>query len=239
MPLGCDYNTMINLFKTGKAAMIIAGPWTFADFRATKVNFGFTKLPTAKGKIMRPFVGVAGFMVSAHGKNKMSGSEEVRPEAGARRSALRRQRLDRYGFKLVQGQGRGAGKAFLLVEVVDVSLDAARVVVHPPGDLRQQQSLQVEPHGRFKAPDPLRQVSSPSPRSPRPRRRSPSRWHRRGTASLSYTVFFIITIKPPRQRGLYCDGGSNQKFNQSSARPNRKPSKSLVSLLIYLIVIIM
>jgi len=158
MPLGCDYNTMINLFKTGKAAMIIAGPWTFADFRATKVNFGFTKLPTAKGKIMRPFVGVAGFMVSAHGKNKMSGSEEVRPEAGARRSALRRQRLDRYGFKLVQGQGRGAGKAFLLVEVVDVSLDAARVVVHPPGDLRQQQSLQVEPHGRFKAPDPLRQV---------------------------------------------------------------------------------
>ena len=71
MPLGCDYNTMINLFKTGKAAMIIAGPWTFADFRATKVNFGFTKLPTAKGKIMRPFVGVAGFMVSAHGKNKM------------------------------------------------------------------------------------------------------------------------------------------------------------------------
>ena len=71
MPLGCDYDTMINLFKTGKVAMIIAGPWTFADFRAAKVNFGFTKLPTVKGKIMRPFVGVAGFMVSAHGKNKM------------------------------------------------------------------------------------------------------------------------------------------------------------------------
>lgn len=71
MPTGIDYNTMMTLFKDGKVAMIITGPWAFADLRAAKVDYGFTSIPEIDGKKPKPFVGVQGFMVSSFSKNKL------------------------------------------------------------------------------------------------------------------------------------------------------------------------
>ncbi len=65
-----NYELMMNLFKQGKSAMFITGPWALSDVRASKINYGIAKIPMMKQK-PRPFVGVQGFMINAFGKNKL------------------------------------------------------------------------------------------------------------------------------------------------------------------------
>lgn len=66
-----DYGVADQLFKDGKAAMIINGPWSVADYGKTGVDYGITTLPTisSTGKPAAPFVGVKTMMVSANAKN--------------------------------------------------------------------------------------------------------------------------------------------------------------------------
>jgi maltose-binding protein MalE len=68
---GVDYGTMTTLFKSGKAAMAVTGPWQLDDFRSGVKNLGVAKLPTINGKPMRPFVGSQGFMVNKLSKNEL------------------------------------------------------------------------------------------------------------------------------------------------------------------------
>ena len=65
-----NWELMMNLFKEGKSAMFITGPWVLGDLRAANINYGIAKIPMMK-QTPRPFVGVQGFMVSAFGKNKL------------------------------------------------------------------------------------------------------------------------------------------------------------------------
>ncbi|MBE0410194.1 MAG: maltose/maltodextrin ABC transporter substrate-binding protein MalE [Anaerolineales bacterium] len=65
-----NYEIMMTLFKEGKSAFFIGGPWTLTDLRSSGVNYGIAKIPTME-QTPRPFVGVQGFMVSAFGENKL------------------------------------------------------------------------------------------------------------------------------------------------------------------------
>lgn len=70
VPVGTDYAAMTGLFYEGRVGMILTGPWAVAGARAAGINYGIAKLPTIEGRIMRPFVGVHGFMVNAFSVNK-------------------------------------------------------------------------------------------------------------------------------------------------------------------------
>lgn len=65
-----NYDTMMNLFKTGKSAMMITGPWALADIRKSGIKYGVAKLPKMVQN-PRPFVGIHGFMVSKFSKNEL------------------------------------------------------------------------------------------------------------------------------------------------------------------------
>jgi arabinogalactan oligomer/maltooligosaccharide transport system substrate-binding protein len=71
MPAECDYGTMDALFKDGKAAMIINGPWAIADYQAKGIDIGLTTIPAVgdSGKPGTPFVGVKLLMLAANSKN--------------------------------------------------------------------------------------------------------------------------------------------------------------------------
>jgi len=71
MPAGVDYGIADTLFKEGKAAMIINGPWSVADYGKAGVDYGFATLPkvTASGKAASPFVGVKTLMLGAYSTN--------------------------------------------------------------------------------------------------------------------------------------------------------------------------
>ena len=45
MPTECDYNQANNLFKSGKAAFIINGPWSFKEYKEAGINLGITCIP--------------------------------------------------------------------------------------------------------------------------------------------------------------------------------------------------
>ncbi|MCS7201486.1 MAG: maltose/maltodextrin ABC transporter substrate-binding protein MalE [Dictyoglomus sp.] len=69
---GDNYQIMDSLFKEGKAAMIINGPWAVKAYKDAGVNYGVTVIPNLEAKVpAKPFVGVQGFMVNAKSPNKV------------------------------------------------------------------------------------------------------------------------------------------------------------------------
>lgn len=65
---GVDYGKQSDLFKAGKLAMWVTGPWELNNLRTAGVNFGVAKIP-AGTQAAAPFIGGQGFMVNAFSKN--------------------------------------------------------------------------------------------------------------------------------------------------------------------------
>jgi maltose-binding protein MalE len=67
-PRECDYQLMDTLFKEGKAAMIVNGPWSFGDYRKAGVPFALARLPRATplGPWAAPMVGGKGYSVNVN-----------------------------------------------------------------------------------------------------------------------------------------------------------------------------
>jgi len=69
VPHNCDYETADSLFKTGKAAMIINGEWSWADYLETEgIDAVIVPLPvvSATGKPMGPMVSPKGYSLNAY-----------------------------------------------------------------------------------------------------------------------------------------------------------------------------
>jgi arabinogalactan oligomer/maltooligosaccharide transport system substrate-binding protein len=69
IPASVDYGVADTLFKEKKAAVIINGPWSIADYAKAGINYGLQVLPTTSGKPAQPFVGVKTLMVAATAQN--------------------------------------------------------------------------------------------------------------------------------------------------------------------------
>ncbi|MBU3181069.1 sugar ABC transporter substrate-binding protein [Clostridium psychrophilum] len=65
IPKEADATVADNLFKGGKAAFIINGPWGFADYKKAGIDLGIMAIPTIKGKSPLPMTAVKGYTVSA------------------------------------------------------------------------------------------------------------------------------------------------------------------------------
>ncbi|MBU3170563.1 sugar ABC transporter substrate-binding protein [Clostridium estertheticum] len=74
IPKESDAIVADNLFKGGKAAFIINGPWGFADYKKAGIDLGIMSIPTINGKSPAPYSAVKGYTVSAGVKdaNKMA-----------------------------------------------------------------------------------------------------------------------------------------------------------------------
>ena len=67
MPLGCTYEIAETLFKEGKAAMIVNGPWSWSSYRKAGVDLGIApifRLPG--GRWAQPMVGSKGYSISVN-----------------------------------------------------------------------------------------------------------------------------------------------------------------------------
>ena len=58
MPRGVDYGVMEAAFNKGEVAMMITGPWAWANLDKSKINYGVAPLPSIDGSPTRAFVGV-------------------------------------------------------------------------------------------------------------------------------------------------------------------------------------
>ena len=67
VPRECSYQLMDTMFKEGKAAMILNGPWSFEDYKKAHVPFALARIPRlAPGKPWAaPMIGTKGYSVNA------------------------------------------------------------------------------------------------------------------------------------------------------------------------------
>ncbi|MGL5230086.1 MAG: maltose ABC transporter substrate-binding protein [Cetobacterium sp.] len=67
-PGDISYDSMMGLFREGKIAAMLNGPWAIEGLRKANVNFGIQKLPTLNDKKLNPFSGVRILAVSSYTK---------------------------------------------------------------------------------------------------------------------------------------------------------------------------
>ncbi len=73
---GDNYEIMDSMFREGRAAMIINGPWAIKAYADAGVDYGVALIPdVASGLVARPFVGVQGFMVNTKSPNLLLAKE--------------------------------------------------------------------------------------------------------------------------------------------------------------------
>jgi maltose/maltodextrin transport system substrate-binding protein len=58
MPKGASYSVMEQKMNSGELAMMISGPWAWANLRKSGVDFGLAPVPGVGGNPGKPFVGV-------------------------------------------------------------------------------------------------------------------------------------------------------------------------------------
>ncbi|HMQ32882.1 MAG TPA: extracellular solute-binding protein [Chloroflexaceae bacterium] len=70
MPSGIDYGIADTLFKEGKAAMILNGPWSIASYIEAGIDVGLATIPvvSSSGQPGTPFVGVKLLMLANNAK---------------------------------------------------------------------------------------------------------------------------------------------------------------------------
>ncbi|PIQ23854.1 hypothetical protein COW36_13530 [bacterium (Candidatus Blackallbacteria) CG17_big_fil_post_rev_8_21_14_2_50_48_46] len=70
VPAQSSASATLNLFSSGKAALMISGPWALAAPQENHIPLAISALPALEGhRILRPLVGVKGFAVNPWGKS--------------------------------------------------------------------------------------------------------------------------------------------------------------------------
>ncbi len=75
MPRGVDYGVMESSFNNQQVAMMVTGPWAWANLDKSKINYGVAPLPTIDGKPAKAFVGVWGAAINNASPNKALSKE--------------------------------------------------------------------------------------------------------------------------------------------------------------------
>ena len=69
MPEGVDYGVMDAAINKGEVAMVINGPWAWANLKQSGINFGVAPIPAINGNPSKSFVGVMGATINAASPN--------------------------------------------------------------------------------------------------------------------------------------------------------------------------
>ena len=77
MPRGVDYGVMEASFNKGETAMMISGPWAWANLEKSGINYGVAPLPSIDGSRSRAFVGVWAAAVNNASPNKEVAQEFI------------------------------------------------------------------------------------------------------------------------------------------------------------------
>lgn len=70
MPKGVDYGVMDAAINKGEVAMVINGPWAWANLKTSGIDFGVAPIPAVNGKPSPSFVGVLAANINAASPNK-------------------------------------------------------------------------------------------------------------------------------------------------------------------------
>jgi maltose/maltodextrin transport system substrate-binding protein len=69
MPKGASYSIMEQKMNSGELAMMVSGPWAWANLRKSGIDFGLAPLPGVGGNPGKPFVGVLTALINRSSPN--------------------------------------------------------------------------------------------------------------------------------------------------------------------------
>ena len=69
MPKGASYSVMEQMMNSGQLAMMISGPWAWANLRKNGIDFGLAPVPGVAGNPGKPFVGVLTALINRSTSN--------------------------------------------------------------------------------------------------------------------------------------------------------------------------
>jgi arabinogalactan oligomer / maltooligosaccharide transport system substrate-binding protein len=69
LPRNLNGNAINGLFKEGKVAAVINGPWAVRDYQNAGIDIGVAPIPKVDGKDAQTFIGVKGWYISAYSKS--------------------------------------------------------------------------------------------------------------------------------------------------------------------------
>ncbi|UYM17324.1 maltose/maltodextrin ABC transporter substrate-binding protein MalE [Endozoicomonas euniceicola] len=75
LPKGVDYGVMESTFNKGKSAMMISGPWSWANLEKSGIDYGVAPLPSINGQRSKAFVGVWSAALNNASPNKALAKE--------------------------------------------------------------------------------------------------------------------------------------------------------------------
>ncbi|HET7715839.1 MAG TPA: maltose/maltodextrin ABC transporter substrate-binding protein MalE, partial [Bauldia sp.] len=70
MPKGVDYGVMDAAINKGETAMVINGPWAWANLKTSGIDFGVAPIPSVGGHPSKSFVGVLAAVINSASPNK-------------------------------------------------------------------------------------------------------------------------------------------------------------------------
>ncbi|MFC6673012.1 maltose/maltodextrin ABC transporter substrate-binding protein MalE [Marinobacterium aestuariivivens] len=70
MPSGADYGAMESAFNKGEVAMMINGPWSWANLKKSGIDFGVTAIPAVGEEPGKPLTGVLAATLNAASPNR-------------------------------------------------------------------------------------------------------------------------------------------------------------------------
>ena len=69
MPKGATYSVMEQKMNSGELALMISGPWAWANLRKNSIDFGLAPVPGVGGNPGKPFVGVLAALINRSSPN--------------------------------------------------------------------------------------------------------------------------------------------------------------------------
>lgn len=75
IPKGLNGSVLDGLFKEGKVAAVINGPWAVNDYKSAGLDIGVVPIPKVGGKDAQTLIGVKGFYLSAYSKYPKQATE--------------------------------------------------------------------------------------------------------------------------------------------------------------------
>jgi maltose/maltodextrin transport system substrate-binding protein len=77
MPKGASYSVMEQKMNNGELAMMVSGPWAWANLQKNGIDFGLAPLPGVDGNPGRPFVGVLTAFINRSTSNSELASQFI------------------------------------------------------------------------------------------------------------------------------------------------------------------
>jgi maltose/maltodextrin transport system substrate-binding protein len=77
MPKGASYSVMEQKMNNGELAMMVSGPWAWANLQKSGIDFGLAPLPGVDGNPGRPFVGVLAAFINRSTPNSELASQFI------------------------------------------------------------------------------------------------------------------------------------------------------------------